>query len=121
MKSSTATELQTADYDDAPSRRKGNPLVRLARAVGGMLTFFAAGCFAALIGLHIEPPPWLFDMCVIASIAGIPLIALFWACEVRWKPGWATVVTIGVISILTWFVEIVLSVVTVVLLVVISK
>jgi urea transporter len=121
MNTTSAPELNLADYDDAPNRRTGNPLIRLVRAAGGMLTVLAAGLIAALLALHIEPPPGLFDLCVIASVASIPLIALVWAREVRWKPGWATVLTIGVIALLTWFVEVLLSVAMVVLVVVISK
>jgi hypothetical protein len=104
------TDTVLADYDDAPTRPAGNHLIRLVRAAGAFLTILMAVPVGSLFGINSDFASSAVIVGVLISVASIPLIMVFWSKEVRWKEGWLSILTIAVVSILTWFVEFVLSV-----------
>jgi hypothetical protein len=105
-----ASRALAADYDDAPARPAGHPLVRVLRAAGALVTVFIAGTIGALVLLRIEVSPLVYLGLVLLSIMSIPLIVIFWSKEVAWRGGQLSSSTaIFAVSTLTWFAEVLFS------------
>lgn len=111
MKMHSATDTALADYDDAPGRRAKNPLLRLLRAAGALSTLLAGVAFGVLVSFEVAFRWEVYYGVGVVSSVTIPLIMLFWGEEVAWTGGSLSVaVKVMAASILTWVVEVIMSV-----------
>src|SRR5262249_41404636 len=100
-----------ADYDDAPGRQTKNPLNRSLRAVGALSSLLLAAAFAVLVAFNIVFRWEVYFGAGIVSSLTTPLIMLFWSEEVAWTGEPFSVGSkLAAVSILTWVVEMILSV-----------
>jgi hypothetical protein len=110
MKKEGSTESELGDYDDAPGRRSGHPLIRVLRAAGALVTVGLAAMIGGVVALRIDAPPLFYLGCAVVSLASMPLIMLFWSEEFTWRGRWvSSSASIFAVSILTWVAEVLFS------------
>ena len=110
MKSIGDDGAATGDYDDAPGRQSGHPLIRVGRAAGALVTVGVGVTIIAVLALRLDVAVEFYLAGAAVSLASIPLIMVFWSQEVAWRGGWLSASgSIVAVSILTWIAEVLFS------------